>query len=167
MTLASAVPVFAAGVCVPVEAYMQAVKTPPDGEGCHVQDNGSMLMKICPGVPNVNRRIEVRAGKGPSQSINATHVLTWASTLERSAPAGVQFSYSGLVLLGADASLSVRYKDYVRGDSAVSGGSVAPADSVEIAKVDKLAFGCTSVASMDDDAMEAAVAALHMTKQGG
>ena len=144
--------------CEPVTAFAALHKLPP--QACTVVDNGAAKLRVCTGETSDALRVEV-ANVPNSGPIEATHIVTWFNEVARSEPSGAQYTFGGTLFVGPTQALSLRYKDYVRGDSAVSGGFRLPDDKVEVRVGSSEKLGCAVLPLKSDADVEAALAPLY------
>lgn len=126
-------------VCTTAAAYADRIqasrKLSLDDKGCISHELGRLTMRICTADPPGSRIIDASIrGAGVSAGIKAMHVLEWSSSLELKDQQGFGFNLSGLLLLGADEAVSVRYTDFWRDDPNVSNARQTPADRVDMAQ---------------------------------
>lgn len=151
----------AAASCEPAAAFAKQHALPP--QACKVIDNGSVKQRVCTGETTDTLRVEVQGRD--AQPIDATHVLTWYNDVPRSHPSGGQFILGGTVFIGPKNVLSIRYRDFVRGDTAVSGGAKTPEDDVDVRSGEMAALTCPAVQNKSDAEIDIIVASLHAQKR--
>lgn len=150
-----------AASCEPAAMFAKQHALPP--QACKVIDNGSLKQRVCTDETVDILRVEI-PGRD-AKPVEATHVLTWYNDVPRSHPSGGQFILGGTVFIGQTDVLSIRYRDFVRGDTAVSGGMKTPDDDVDVRSGQTDALACAAVQNKSDAEIEAIVASVHVPKR--